>query len=298
MNSFLEALNEKSILVSDGAMGTMLMAAGMQSGDCPEALNLSRPELIRSIARDYARAGADLVETNSFGGSPAKLAIYGQDDKTEQLNRLAAELARAAVGEEILVAGSCGPTGLLLEPCGPARPTEIQAWFQRQIQGLIDGDVDVIFIETMTDPNELQLAIDACREVDPGMPIVASMTFDATPNGFFTMMGTAISDAVAAIEAAQVDMIGSNCGHGLENMIAIATEISSLTDLPLMIQSNAGLPVEKDGGLEYGESPQFFAANIDRLMKAKVKILGGCCGTTPDHIRAIRKHIDSEVNHD
>ena len=292
MPDFSDSLISRRILVSDGAMGTVLFEKGLKPGDCPEALNLSHPGIISAVASSYAAAGADIIQTNTFGGSPMKLAEYGLSEKTEEINRLAVQYVRESVSSDVIVSGSCGPSGMLLVPYGDGKPEEIKAGFVRQIRALIESGADVICIETMIDLQEALLAIAAARSVSSELPVMATMTFDKPPRGYFTIMGVSIADAIASLRAAGADVVGSNCGNGLDKMIEIAQEFKQLTTLPIMIQSNAGQPELSDGRLVYREAPDYFAERIHQLIEIGVSIIGGCCGTTPEHIRAIRRIVD------
>jgi 5-methyltetrahydrofolate--homocysteine methyltransferase len=295
MEPLLERLKRDEILVGDGAMGTMLFERGLKTGDCPEKWNADRPEVLEEIARLYFEAGADLIETNTFGGSPLKLAQYDLDRQTEELNVRAVRAVRAAVGDRAYISGSCGPTGCILQPFGDTDPEDISAAFERQLKALAAEGVDLFCIETMTDLNEAILAIKAARSVAPSMPIAATMTFDATPRGFFTVMGVTIEQAARGLAEAGADIIGSNCGNGIENMVGIAREFRQQTDRPLIIQSNAGLPEMRDGMVVYTESPEFMADKARMLLDAGVRIVGGCCGTTPEHIAAFRRIVDARA---
>ena len=292
MVGLLERLAGGAVLVSDGAMGTQLFSRGLKGGESPETLNLSHPEYLQEIAREYREAGADIVHTNTFGGSPVSLAGFGLDDRTEEINRRAVEAARRGVAGQALVAGSCGPSGTILQPFGEADPDEVYAGFKRQLQALIAAGVDAVTVETMTDLNEAVLAIKAAREVSPTIPIIATMTFDDTPRGFYTIMGVDIPTGMAGLATAGADVIGSNCGDGLEKMIRIAPLLKAAGSLPVIIQSNAGQPEMTADGPLWPESPQFFADRIGELVTAGVSIIGGCCGTGPEHIRAIRQVLD------
>jgi len=293
MKPFLERLQTKEILVADGAMGSFLFQRGLKSGESPESINLKDPNVLVEIATLYFNAGADIVQTNSFGGSPLKLSHYGLEEKTEEINQTAAQCVRQVVGDKGYVSGSCGPTGQMLKPLGVIETDEMREGFQRQIKGLIEGGVDIICVETMTDLNEAKLAVQAAKSLAPDMPVMATMTFDPTPRGFFTVMGISISQAVQGLTEAGADILGSNCGNGLEKMIQIAREFRKFTKLPLIIQSNAGKPEMKEGKLVYPEDPSFFEKRVKDLAQAGVSIIGGCCGTTPEHIQAIRKAVDS-----
>lgn len=292
MKYILERIKKNKILVADGAMGTMLFARGLKPGEPPESVNLKNPEILEEIAQAYLDAGADIVQTNTFGASPLKLSYYGLEDKTEEINRIAVERVRKVVGNKAYISGSCGPSGKLLKPFGDTEPEEIYKSFKRQMKFLINAGVDLICIETMTDLNEATLAIKAVKSISPEIPVMATTTFDETPRGFYTIMGVSINDAVTGLQKAGADIIGSNCGNGIENMVKIAREFKRLTTLPIIIQSNAGIPEMKDGELIYSETPEFFGEKAKELIETGVSIIGGCCGTTPEHIKAIRKTVE------
>jgi 5-methyltetrahydrofolate--homocysteine methyltransferase len=291
VSNLIERLQRGEILVGDGAMGTMLFARGLKPGDCPESLNLSHPEVLTEIASAYLQAGADIIQTNTFGGSPLKLVAYGLDGQAREINRQAVESVRKAVGHRALVSGSCGPTGKILKPYGDAEPEEVSAAYQLQTSALIDAGVDIICIETMTAIEEAVLAVTAARQYSADIPVMATMTFDATPRGFFTIMGVTIDVAAQALADAGADVVGSNCGNGIDRMVEIAGEFRKHSKSPLIIQSNAGLPVMMDGQVIYPESPDFMAARVPQLIENRVSIIGGCCGTTPEHIHAIASAV-------
>jgi 5-methyltetrahydrofolate--homocysteine methyltransferase len=292
MGGLAERIERRETLLVDGAMGTMLLARGLAPGACPESINLSKPEILQEIAALYLVAGADILETNTFGASPAALARYGLDDRLEEINEAAVGAVRRAAGDRAHVAASCGPSGRILEPYGDADPDELYAGFRRQIRCLVAAGVDAVCVETMIDLREAMLAVRAAREASPTIPVIATMTFEATPRGFFTVMGTSVEEAAAGLREAGADAVGSNCGQGIENMIEIAAAFRGCSDLPLVIQSNAGVPVIREGAAVYTETPEFMAARVGRLLAAGVSIIGGCCGTTPQHIRALRAAID------
>jgi 5-methyltetrahydrofolate--homocysteine methyltransferase len=280
------------IIVGDGAWGTMLMARGLRPGVPPETLNLERPEVIEEVARLYSEAGADFITTNTFGGSPLRLRAYGLEGAADAVNRGAVEAARRGAGARAWVAGSIGPSGLVLKPYGDGDPGEIETGFARQAEALASAGADFLIVETMTDLTEARLAVSAARRVAPSLAVMATMTFDRTRRGFFTVMGVTVAQAAAGLRDAGAEIIGSNCGNGIEAMLEIAREFRAQTDLPLAIQANAGLPESRDGQLVYPESPEFLASWVPALIAAGVKIVGGCCGTTPDHVRAVRAAVD------
>ncbi|MBI4882244.1 MAG: homocysteine S-methyltransferase family protein [Planctomycetes bacterium] len=298
--SLLARLRAGETLVADGAMGSMLMQRGLEAGACPEALNLSRPELLEEIARLYLEAGADLVQTNSFGGSPAKLERYGLEPRCEEVNRAAVAAVRRAVGERALIYGSCGPCGRLLKPLGDAEPDEVRDGFLRQMRALVAEGVDALCVETMTDLAEATLAVEAAREAaaEAGreVPVMATMTFDRTRRGYFTIMGIDIATAAAGLARAGADVVGSNCGNGSDNMVEIAREFRDRTALPLLIQPNAGLPRLEGGRAVYAEGPEYMAERAHQLLVLGVALIGGCCGTAPEHTRALRRLVSSPVD--
>ncbi|UCD64881.1 MAG: homocysteine S-methyltransferase family protein [Candidatus Zixiibacteriota bacterium] len=293
MPDLLERIKGGETLVADGAMGTMLFARGLKPGDCPESVNLKQPQLLEEIAAAYVRAGSDIISTNTFGASPLKLDCYGLANKTDEINAAAVRAARKAAGTSVYVAASVGPCGRLIQPYGDIPPGQVAASFERQLKALVAEGIDAVFIETMTDLTEAALAIDAARAVAPSLPVSATMTFDHTPKGFFTIMGVSVQQAAGGLARAGADIIGSNCGNGIDNMVHLAEQFAAHTDLPMIIQSNAGLPEIRDGLPIYSESPAYMAERVDDLLRAGVSIVGGCCGTTPDHIASIRKRVDS-----
>jgi len=296
MLSFLENIKSGKILLSDGAMGSLLMEKGFKHGECPENLNLTQPEILEEIAQLYFEAGSDIIQSNTFGASPMKLSEYGLDGKTEEINRAGVSIAKNVVRDRAYVYGSCGPSGKILQPFGDGDPDELQAGFERQIAAMVSAEVDAVFIETMTDLNEAKIAVRAARTVAPEITVAACMTFENTPKGYITIMGNNLVDAASELAAAGADMIGSNCGNGIETMIKIAVELKKVSNLPLIIQSNAGLPINKGGQIIYPETPQFFAGKVSELIDAGVSVIGGCCGTTPDTIRAMRKSLDANIS--
>jgi 5-methyltetrahydrofolate--homocysteine methyltransferase len=292
MLSLLERLKQPGVLVADGAMGTMLFDRGLKPGECPEKLNLERPEVLEEIAGLYLKAGAEIIQTNTFGGSPLKLALYSLDNKTEEINASAIRAVRKIVEDRAFVSASCGPCGKILEPYGDAHEETVFDSFRRQMKTLIAEGVDMICVETMTDLAEATLAIKAAKSISPTIPVCATMTFDATTKGFFTIMGIGIEQAAKGLTDAGADIIGSNCGNGILNMIKIADEFKKYTTLPVIIQSNAGIPILKNGVSVFPETPEFMAEESRNLLQIGVKIIGGCCGTTPEHIAALRGLAD------
>jgi 5-methyltetrahydrofolate--homocysteine methyltransferase len=291
MNRPLERLRSGEILCGDGAWGTQLMARGLKPGDSPEALNLSNPEALVEVARLYVDAGADLITTNTFGGSSLKLEAYSLDGETERINAAAIEVLKPVVAGKAYISASIGPTGKLLKPYGETEPEQIAESFARQVGAVIEAGTDIVCVETMIDLTEARLAIEAARAVSSEIPILATMTFDKTPRGYFTMMGVSIQQACDGLTEAGADAVGSNCGNGIEKMIEIAAEFMEHSKLPVVIQSNAGVPEILGDEVVYPETPEFMAERIPKLIDLGVKIIGGCCGTGPDHIKAFRAVI-------
>lgn len=296
MRPLLERLGAGEILVSDGATGTMLMEKGLEPGACPERMTLEAPDLLADVARAYLEAGAGFLHTNTFGASPLKLADYGLEARTEEINRRAVALVRevaGAAGEgRAYVAASVGPSGRLLEPYGDTPEEAVYESFERQMQALAGEGVDVVTVETMTDLREAVLAVRAAKHVMPQTPVICTMTFDDTPRGFFTVMGVDVARAAAGLEEAGADIVGSNCGNGIEKMVGIARDFLSATPLPILIHSNAGQPELREGRITYPETPELFAEMTSALIDAGASIVGGCCGTTPTHIGAMREVVD------
>lgn len=291
MKPLLERIAAGEVLIADGAIGTWLLERGLAPGACPESFNLSHPEMLEEIARLYLQAGAEILQTNTFGGSPLKLARWGLDDQTETIAGAAVAAVRRAAGHRAYVSGSCGPCGRMLKPYGDTDPELIRASFERQLRALAAAGVDLFCVETMTDLAEAVLAVRAAKAIAPAIPVMATMTFDRTRRGFFTIMGNGIPAAAAALVEAGADVIGSNCGNGIDAMVEIAREFRRGTAQPLIIQSNAGLPEVVDGVAVYPETPEYMAERARELLAMGVSILGGCCGTTPAHIAAFKAMV-------
>jgi len=291
VEGLIARLRGGEVLVGDGAWGTQLMQRGLPEGQAPEWFALERKETIEEVARLYVEAGADLVTTDTFGGTSFRLKLHGLDGERGRVNRQAVEAVKRAVAGRALVSASVGPSGQLLEPYGDTSPDAVEAAFAEQIEALAAAGADVLCIETMGDLTEATRAVKAAKTVAPGVPVMATMTFEPTPRGYFTVMGVSVEKAVRGLEAAGADVVGSNCGTGIADMVEIARLMTRATRLPLLIQPNAGLPETRDGRTVYNETPETMAARVPELLGLGVAIVGGCCGTTPDHIRAIRRVI-------
>ena len=285
-----ERLAAGEVLISDGATGTYLQSHGLEPGGCPELMNATHPEVVRGMALDYFEAGSDFVLTNSFGGNRFMLTKYGHGDRVRELNRAAAELARSAAPEHHYVVGSVGPSGEFLEPLGEVTKSQMYDAFAEQIDGLREGGADGVIMETMTAVEEIELAIRAARE-NTSLTIIASMVYDKGPRGFFTMMGVTPQQAADGLREAGADVVGVNCGNGIDAMIELATEMRKATDGYLIVHSNAGIPAIKNGEIVYPETPEFMAERFKTLADMGVNIIGGCCGTNPDHIRSLAEAV-------
>jgi 5-methyltetrahydrofolate--homocysteine methyltransferase len=284
----LERLAAGRILISDGAMGTYLHARGLKPGECPESWNVTHAEAVREIGEAYAAAGADIIQTNSFGGSAFKLKAYGLADRVVEFNRAAAALAKQAMGDRGWVAASVGPTGRIAEEEGGETAAEdLYRAFAEQMTALAEGGADAICIETMSSLVEALQAIRAAKE-NTGLPVLCTFTFEAGAKGFRTMMGLRPDRAAREALAAGADVIGSNCGNGIANMIGIARQMrAAAPGAPILIQANAGVPVIEDGRTVFKESPEYMASRLGELVAAGANIVGGCCGTTPEHIAVL-----------
>ena len=288
MDRLTELLETQKVILGDGAMGTMLHLAKLTDG-APERWNAERPEVVSSIHRAYVEAGSDFISTNSFGGTRNRLALDGLADRVAELNETAARLAREAAGDR-LVAGSMGPTGELMEPLGLLTAEGARASFAEQAKALAAGGVDFALIETMSALEEVHAAIDGAREA--GLPIAVTMTFDTN---FHTMMGIKPAKAVETIAGWGVKVIGANCGNGPAEIERIMSEMAGARPdgVVLMAKSNAGMPRWKDDRITYGGTPEIMADYARRMAGLGVNVIGACCGSTPEHVGAMREAIDA-----
>ena len=280
-----EWLEKKKVLIADGGWGTELFNRGLKPGEVPEGWNIDRPEDVGAVAASYVMAGADIILTNTFGGSPLKLAKVGFGSRTAEINRLGAKISKEAAAGRAFVFGSMGPTGEFMQPLGTASEPEMVKGFAEQAKALAEGGADGIVIETMTDLSEAKAALRAIRET-VSLPVVVSMTFDKKRTGYATIMGVRPGQAASELERAGADIVGANCGAGIDNMIEVIQLMRQATSLPIWCKPNAGLPELIDGNVVYRETPEQMASKLPLLLEAGATIVGGCCGTTPVHIQA------------
>lgn len=293
-NNLIEAL-AAGPLCGDGAMGTLLMARGMAGGSCGMAWNIDQPEDVIAIHRAYREAGSRLITTNSFGGSRFILALHGRAADVRDLNIAAAKVARTAAGDDAWVLGDVGPCGDFLEPVGDLTEDEVRDAFRDQIEGLIAGGADAILVETMSDPGEMILGIEAAHACDPNIPVIATYAFQKTADGGFrTMMGSTVADAIGKAVDAGAAVVGANCGSSLDldDYVTLCKEIVVAGGpAHVIIQPNAGAPQQVGGQTVYLATPAQMADTARRLLDAGARIIGGCCGTTPEHLAAIAKAV-------
>jgi 5-methyltetrahydrofolate--homocysteine methyltransferase len=268
----------------------MLQMRGLASGECPEAWNLEKPEAVGATHRAYADAGCDFITTNTFGANPIKLSRHGLDSRIEEIIARGVELARQAAGDGCMVAGSVGPTGGLLEPYGELPGSEVGAAFEVSAALLEKAGVDFFIVETMIDLNEALLAARAVRDASD-RPLIATMAFTRGARGIRTVMGTSPEQAAEGLEGAGANIVGTNCCSGMEEAAEIMTEIVAATRLPTIAQPNAGLPVPEGDRVVYPETPEAMAEGLEKLLEIGVRIVGGCCGTTPDHLARMGKSL-------
>jgi len=277
-------LNPEEVVVFDGAMGTMLYAKGVFINQCYDELSLKSPDLVREVHVAYVQAGAEVLETNTFGANRIKLAQYGLEGQTRAINQRAAEIAREAAGNDRLVAGAVGPLGIRIEPFGPTSREDAQRVFREQMEALKAGGADCFVLETFSDLEELEQAVVAARAVDAGMPVIAQATVgpDVT-----TSFGASPEDIAREVDRLAVDVIGLNCSVGPQTILEAIERMVAVTSRKLSAQPNAGMPREVGGRSMYMASPEYMATYARHLVQAGAKIVGGCCGTTPEHIKAM-----------
>jgi len=281
-------LDPEAVVVFDGAMGTMLYARGVFINQCYDELNTRRPDLVRAVHAEYADAGAEVLETNTFGANRVKLSQYGLEAHVTEFNRAAARLARDVAAGRCLVAGAVGPLGIRLEPYGPTSLAEARAVFAEQMLALREGGADLFIVETFGDLDEIAQAVAAAREVDAGIPVIAQMTIGVDGR---TPFGATPEDVVRHLDTLGADIVGLNCSVGPQGILEGIERMAPLTSRKLSAQPNAGMPREVAGRAMYMASSEYMASYAHHLVKAGARVVGGCCGTTPDHIRAIAAGI-------
>ena len=296
MNPLKKLLETGQPILLDGAMGTMLMAAGLEQGDPPEEWNVKHPDRIRAIHRAYIQAGSRVILTNSFGGTRFRLELHNLQDRVVELNKAAAQNARAeadAAPDIVVVAGSMGPTGQLFSPMGTMTFEEAKAAFAEQAKGLAEGGVDVFWVETMSDLNEVKAAVEGARSVSD-LPIITTMSFDTHGH---TMMGVSPVKALETLGALDVLAIGANCGTGSDELeVAVKAMRETNPNVTLVAKANAGIPhVVAGGEIVYNGTPEVMARYARNVRDMGVAMIGGCCGSTPEHIRAMAEALGTPV---
>ncbi len=299
MTDFQTLLNERGVLIADGATGTNYFALGLETGYPPELWNIEHPARVKGLHRQFLDAGSDLILTNSFGGTSFRLKLHDAQDRVHELNMAAARLAREAAdehasetGRTVLVAGSMGPTGELFAPLGPLDHAGAVAGFADQAEALAEGGVDLLWIETISSLEEVNAALEAARKT--GLKVAATMTFDTAGK---SMMGVDPADYARHVASAGAVALGGNCGVGpaelMHSILAMQGEMDAAHDTPLIAKGNCGIPEYRDGAIHYHGSPELMAEYAVLARDAGVAVIGGCCGTTPGHITAMRHAVDT-----
>jgi 5-methyltetrahydrofolate--homocysteine methyltransferase len=293
MASWQELTGNGATVVADGAMGTMLMANGLEFGDPPEVWNLEHPEIIRRVQRGYLEAGSQIILTNTFGGNRLRLELHGREDRVDQLNRTAAVLARVeanAADHPVIVAGDIGPTGQIMTAIGGTLTPEIaREVFAEQARGLAAAGVDVMWVETMSDLSEAVAAIEGAKDAAPGVPVIATMSFDTRGH---TMMGVSPEKAAEALLAAGAAAVGGNCGNGPEEIIPVLERMrAAFPDATLVAKANVGPPMLVGMTVAYETTPEMMADFARRFVEAGANVVGACCGSTPPHLRAMAEAV-------
>lgn len=287
-------LSEAKIILLDGAMGTMLMSKGMEAGQAPERMNLDQPDVVKETHRAYIQAGANVILTNTFGGNRFRLSRHGLADRVREINLAAAKLARQVADDfpNVLVAGSMGPTGELMTPLGKLTFEDAVQAFAEQAAGLSSGGVDVIWIETMADLQEVKAAVQGARSVTR-LPIAVTMTFESRGR---TMMGVTPEQLVQLAQELELSAVGANCGKGPQELEAVIERMQRAgCQLPIIAKANAGIPKLVDGKVVYDGSPEIMAEHAQTVRHHGAKLIGACCGSSPEHIREMRQALFFEL---
>jgi 5-methyltetrahydrofolate--homocysteine methyltransferase len=292
---FLDLLSRRRCLLADGATGSNLFEMGLVSGDAPELWNVDHPDRIKLLHQRFVDAGADIILTNTFGGTRYRLKLHKAEDRVHELNRAAAQLARSvadAAGRDVIVAGSMGPTGEILEPLGPLSAADARAAFAEQAVALAEGGADVLWIETLSSREEVEAAIEGAKST--GLPVVSTLSFDT--NGR-TMMSLTPAELAAIAREHHLAACGSNCGVGPSELVASILNLSTAADpdMVLVAKANCGIPQYVNGAIRYDGTPELMARYVDLAIDSGARIIGGCCGTSPEHLAAMRKALDAHV---
>ncbi|HEX2155261.1 MAG TPA: betaine--homocysteine S-methyltransferase [Acidimicrobiia bacterium] len=294
--TFDTLLAERDVLVADGAMGTTLFSLGLQGGGCPELLNVEQADLVEKVHRSFIEAGADIILTNTFGGNTRRLALHGLEDRVDELNRAAVDRARAAVAladRPVAIAGSIGPTGDLFQPLGPLSHREGVAVFAEQARALAEAGADVLWIETLSSWEELEAAVEAASVF--GIPVSATMSFDTRGRTMMGITGSELGEWWAG-HSVSTTAIGANCGIGPGDAVAVALDVISVApDAVVVAKANCGMPLYDTDRLVYPVGPEKMFDYVELAVRAGARVIGACCGSTPDHVAAIREAVDGRV---
>ncbi len=297
--NIIQRIQSGKPLLIDGALGSLLIDRGLPAGQAPEAWVLERPEVLQEVHRQYRDAGADVITTCTFGGNRFRLQKASLDDRLVEINQRAVEIAREAVADDrAFIAGDMGPTGEFFQPVGSLTDETAREAFEEQAAALADAGIDIFLHETHYDLKEAVIALEACREVAPDVPAAVTLTFNNTPKGFFTVMGNPALESLLNIREKGALLVGSNCTLEAEGMLELASYLSENIETPLLFQANAGSPEITPDGVIYPQTPEEFAGFANDMLKLGIRAVGGCCGTTADHIRELRRTIDSFISGD
>jgi 5-methyltetrahydrofolate--homocysteine methyltransferase len=290
MKPDIRDLARQRLLLYDGGMGTMLFAAGLEDGDSPEPWNWERPETVTAVYTAYYEAGSDVVQTNTFGGTPIKLSERDLQDRTYEANFLAAKALRTVCPADRYAAGDVGPTGKFMKPMGEYTREEFDETYEAQIRGLVDGGVDLISIETMYSLEEALCALRAAKKAS-SLPVAVCMTYDRNPRGFYTLMGETVQRCLEVLKDNGADIVGSNCSHGSPVFIELARILRDHTDLPVIVQPNRGKPILEKETMVYKQTVDEFVTDVRAIAGLGVNVIGGCCGTTPEFITGLHEAL-------
>lgn len=290
--SLQDLVKAKTVLL-DGAMGTALMKRGLPPGMPGERWNLENPEAVRDVHAAYIGAGSDVVQTNTFGGTTLRLASHGLENRFEEINREAVRVAREAAGDDHIVAGNLGPSGLFMPPVGEADPGALEEAFTAQAEVLARAGAEAIFIETMLDLEEALLALRGAKKGAPGLAVSVCMIFEKKKKGFFSPMGNRPADSAKRLADEGADLVGANCSMGSVEMLEMASDMISAVEIPVVMKPNAGLPETKGTEVVYRQEPDDFAKDLLAMVKMGARAVGGCCGTDERFIGALRTGLDA-----